>query len=51
MDNNTTTGDSYQKLSDQEIKDQIKNQEGWNVVNGKLNRTFEFSSFVRTFGL
>jgi len=50
MDNSTTTGDSYQKLSDQEIKHQIKNLDGWNVVNGKLNRAFEFSSFVRTFG-
>ena len=50
MDNSTTTGDSYQKLSDQEIKHQIKNLEGWKFVNGKLNRTFEFSSFVRTFG-
>jgi pterin-4a-carbinolamine dehydratase len=49
MDNSTTTGDSDQKLSDQEIKHQIMNLEGWNVVNGKLNRTFEFSSFVRAF--
>jgi 4a-hydroxytetrahydrobiopterin dehydratase len=50
MDNSTTTGDSYQKLSDQEIKHQIKNLEGWKFVNDKLNRNFEFSSFVRTFG-
>jgi 4a-hydroxytetrahydrobiopterin dehydratase len=50
MDNNTIRGDSYEKLSDEEIKHQIKNLKGWNVVNGKLNRTFEFRSFVRTFG-
>jgi 4a-hydroxytetrahydrobiopterin dehydratase len=50
MDNRTTKGDSYQRLSAQEMENQIKNLEGWSVVNGKLNRTFEFSSFVRTFG-
>lgn len=37
-------------IKNQEIKHQVKNLEGWKVVNGKLNRTFEFSSFVRTFG-
>jgi 4a-hydroxytetrahydrobiopterin dehydratase len=50
MNKSTTTGDSYQRLSAQEIEHQIKNLEGWTVMNGKLNRTFEFSSFVRTFG-
>ncbi|HJT49934.1 MAG TPA: 4a-hydroxytetrahydrobiopterin dehydratase [Nitrososphaeraceae archaeon] len=50
MDNRTTKGDSYQRLSAKEMENQIKNLEGWSVVNGKLNRTFEFSSFVRTFG-
>ena len=50
MENNTGKDESYQKLSDQEIEGQIKNLKGWNVVNGKLNRAFEFSSFVRTFG-
>ncbi len=52
QDNNTTTtaGDSYQKLSDQEIVGEVKKLEGWKVVNGKLNRTFEFKSFVQAFG-
>jgi 4a-hydroxytetrahydrobiopterin dehydratase len=50
MENNISTDGGYQKLSDQEIEGQIKNLKGWNVVNGKLNRAFEFSSFVRTFG-
>ena len=50
MENNISTDGGYQKLSDQEIERQIKNLKGWNVVNGKLNRAFEFSSFVRTFG-
>jgi len=45
MDNGTTTGGSYQKLSDQEIKHQVKNLEVWKVVNGKLNRTFDKSGY------
>ena len=51
MQDNNTTGDSYQKLSDQEIVGEVKKLEGWKVVNGKLNRTFEFKNFVQAFGL
>jgi 4a-hydroxytetrahydrobiopterin dehydratase len=50
MQNNVGTNDGYQRLSDQEIERQIKDLEGWNVVNGKLNRAFEFSDFVEAFG-
>jgi 4a-hydroxytetrahydrobiopterin dehydratase len=50
MENNTGKDESYQKLSDQEIERQIKHLEGWNVVNGKLNRAFEFSNFIEAFG-
>jgi 4a-hydroxytetrahydrobiopterin dehydratase len=50
MENNAGTDGGYQKLSDQEIERQIKNLEGWRVLNGKLNRSFEFSSFVKAFG-
>lgn len=50
MQNNVGTSDGYQRLSDQEIERQIKDLEGWNVVNGKLNRAFEFSDFVEAFG-
>ncbi|MFL6455971.1 MAG: 4a-hydroxytetrahydrobiopterin dehydratase, partial [Nitrososphaeraceae archaeon] len=50
MQDNNTTGDSYQKLSDKEIMGEVKKVEGWKVVNGKLNRTFEFKSFVKAFG-
>ena len=50
MKNNTVKDESYQKLSDQEIERQIKGLEGWNLVNGKLNRSFEFSNFVGAFG-
>ena len=50
MQNNVGTSDGYQKLSDQEIERQIKDLEGWNLVNGKLNRAFEFSNFIEAFG-
>ena len=50
MQNNVGTSDGYQRLSDQEIERQIKDLEGWNVVNGKLNRAFEFRDFVEAFG-
>ena len=51
QDNNTATaGDSYQKLSDQEIEGEVKKLEGWKIIKGKLNRTFEFKNFVQAFG-
>jgi 4a-hydroxytetrahydrobiopterin dehydratase len=50
MQNNNTTGGSYKKLSDREVEYEAKKLEGWSVVNGKLNRTFEFKSFVQAFG-
>jgi 4a-hydroxytetrahydrobiopterin dehydratase len=50
MENNAGTDGGYQKLSDQEIERQLKNLEGWKVLNGKLNRSLEFSSFVKAFG-
>jgi 4a-hydroxytetrahydrobiopterin dehydratase len=50
MQNNNTTGGSYKKLSDREVEHEAKKLEGWSVVNGKLNRSFEFKSFVQAFG-
>jgi 4a-hydroxytetrahydrobiopterin dehydratase len=51
MQNNSTTGDdSYRRLSEQEIEQEVKKLQGWKVINGKLNRTFEFKSFVQAFG-
>ena len=50
MQNNGTSSDSYQKLSEQDIQREINNLQGWKVVNGKLNRSFEFNSFVDAFG-
>jgi 4a-hydroxytetrahydrobiopterin dehydratase len=42
--------DDYQKLSEQEIEREVNKLQGWKVVSGKLNRTFEFESFVEAFG-
>ncbi|MBV9176552.1 MAG: 4a-hydroxytetrahydrobiopterin dehydratase [Nitrososphaeraceae archaeon] len=40
----------YKKLSEQEIEHEVAKIPGWKVFNGKLNRTFEFESFVQAFG-
>ena len=42
--------DDYKKLPEQEIEHEVAKIPGWKVLNGKLNRTFEFESFVQAFG-
>lgn len=42
--------DSYKKLSESEIQQQVKDLDGWQVINGKINKTFEFNDFVQAFG-
>lgn len=42
--------DEYQKLSEQDIQQQVAKLEGWKVVGGKVNKTFEFENFVQAFG-
>jgi 4a-hydroxytetrahydrobiopterin dehydratase len=42
--------DDYKKLSEQEIEHEVAKILGWKILNGKLNRTFEFESFVQAFG-
>jgi 4a-hydroxytetrahydrobiopterin dehydratase len=42
--------DEYQKLSEQDIQQQVAGLEGWKVVGGKVNKTFEFENFVQAFG-
>lgn len=41
--------DDYKKLPEQEIEHEVAKIPGWKVLNGKLNRTFEFESFVQAF--
>lgn len=45
-----STDDEYRKLSQPEIQQQISGLNGWQVVNGKVSKTFEFRDFVQAFG-
>ncbi|MFL6476669.1 MAG: 4a-hydroxytetrahydrobiopterin dehydratase, partial [Nitrososphaera sp.] len=42
--------DEYRKLTQSEIEQEISKLDNWKVVNGKINRTFEFNDFVQAFG-
>jgi 4a-hydroxytetrahydrobiopterin dehydratase len=42
--------EDYRKLSDKEIQQEVNKLDGWKVVNGKVNKTFEFDDFVQAFG-
>ena len=38
------------KLSDDEIDTALKDLQGWQIVNSKLHKEFEFASFNQAFG-
>jgi 4a-hydroxytetrahydrobiopterin dehydratase len=42
--------EEYRKLSEDEIREQVGGLDGWKVVGGKVNKTFEFGDFVQAFG-
>ncbi len=42
--------EEYQKLSENEINKEMSKLKGWKIVDGKLNRTFEFADFNEAFG-
>lgn len=42
--------EDYQKLSDEQIKQELAKLQGWKIENGKLTRTFEFKDFNEAFG-
>ncbi len=42
--------DTYRKLSDSEIESEVTKIPGWKLVNGKLNKSFEFKNFIEAFG-
>jgi len=42
--------EEYRKLSESEIKSEMTKLKGWKIVDGKLNRTFEFADFNEAFG-
>ncbi|MDE0186548.1 MAG: 4a-hydroxytetrahydrobiopterin dehydratase [Candidatus Poribacteria bacterium] len=39
-----------EKLNDDKIEAKLDNLPGWTVVDGKLHKQFQFSSFVEAFG-
>ena len=46
---NKSDDENYHKLSEQEIQSELNRLQGWTIVNGKLNRSFEFNGFVDAF--
>ena len=38
------------KLTDGEIRDALKELEGWHVADGKLHRTYRFKDFIEAIG-
>lgn len=42
--------EEYRKLSESEITQEVGKLDGWKIVDGKINKTFEFDDFVEAFG-
>src|SRR3712207_8134316 len=42
--------EEYRSLSQDEIDREVSKLDNWKVVNGKINKTFEFDDFVQAFG-
>ncbi|HXG07701.1 MAG TPA: 4a-hydroxytetrahydrobiopterin dehydratase [Nitrososphaera sp.] len=42
--------EGYFRLSEKEIHEEVRKLDGWEVVNGKISRTFVFDDFVQAFG-
>ena len=40
----------YKKLSGNELEEMVKNMKGWELKDGKLQKSFEFRNFVDAFG-
>ena len=38
------------KLSSEEINNELKNLSGWNIIDGKLHKDFQFENFNQAFG-
>lgn len=38
------------KLSDDQIKEKLEELQGWQLVNGKLHKEFQFKDFNQAFG-
>ena len=38
------------KMTDEEIRNNLANVPGWEMIDGKLHRSFKFENFSRAFG-
>ena len=38
------------KLSSEEINNELNHLSGWNIINGKLHKDFQFENFNQAFG-
>ena len=41
---------ALEKLADEQIRKELSNISGWNVMNGKLHKDFVFKDFIDAFG-
>lgn len=41
---------NYKKLSGNELDERIRSLSGWELKDGKLQKTFKFSNFIEAFG-
>ncbi len=42
--------EDYRRLPENEIVQELKKLDGWKIVSGKMNKSFEFDDFVQAFG-
>ena len=42
--------EDYRRLPENEIVQELKKLDGWKIVSGKVNKSFEFGDFVQAFG-
>lgn len=41
--------EDYRRLPENEIVQELKKLDGWKIVSGKMNKSFEFDDFVQAF--
>jgi 4a-hydroxytetrahydrobiopterin dehydratase len=44
------SGNKFEKLSDERIREELSKLDGWNIKDGKLAKSFKFDNFVKAFG-
>ena len=44
------SGNKFEKLTDERIREELGKLGGWNIKDGKLAKSFKFDNFVKAFG-